>query len=198
MADSRIVLSVMTDSNARSEIDADQLVVRAKTDRDAFGQLYDLIYPAIFRYCVRRVGQRSRAEDLTSIVFLSVAKTIADLPAETYQGFRRWVFTIATHEIHADFRKTARRQTLLVRAVESGLIGESAEAIAFHPGADYANLQQAIGRLSEQAQAIITLRFFSALPYQDIAQILDISAGAARTAAHRALECIRLELQGVQ
>lgn len=186
----------MNDSNALIDLDADQLVVRAKQDRDAFGQLYDLIYPAILRYCIRRVGQRNRAEDLTSTVFLNVAKSIADFPAETFQEFRRWVFKIATNEVHADFRRTARRQELMDRAAETGRVGEPAETIDLRAEEDdYSDLRQAIGRLNEKIQAIITMRFFSALPYEDIAQILNISAGAARTAAHRALEQIRLELQ---
>ena len=90
----------------------DELVVRARCDRDAFGRLYDLIYPPVFRYCIRRTGDRSHAEDITSTVFVSVAREIAAFPGETFQDFRRWVFAIATNEINAAFRKSARRQAL--------------------------------------------------------------------------------------
>ena len=55
-------------------------------------------------------------------------------------------------------------------------------------------VQAAIMRLDERDQAIITLRFFSELPYEDIGHILKISSGAARTAASRALDKIRTDV----
>ena len=104
----------------------DELVVRAHSERDAFGQLYDKMYPPVFRYCVRRTGDRNLAEDITSTVFLNVANKIAAFPGETYMDFRRWVFVIATNEMHATYRKSARRQALLIEAAESGRLHSNA------------------------------------------------------------------------
>ncbi len=56
------------------------------------------------------------------------------------------------------------------------------------------SVQAAIMRLEQRDQAIITLRFFSELPYEDVGHILNISSGAARTAASRALDKIRTEV----
>ena len=55
-------------------------------------------------------------------------------------------------------------------------------------------VQAVIMQLPERDQTIITLRFFSELPYEDIGHILNISSGAARTAASRALDKIRNEI----
>jgi len=104
---------------------ADDLLVRARVDREAFGELYDMIYPPIFRYCLRRVNHRSLAEDITSTVFLSVAKNIATFGGNTYQEFRRWVFTITTNEINADYRKTTRRKALIADTGDPADIGKS-------------------------------------------------------------------------
>jgi RNA polymerase sigma-70 factor (ECF subfamily) len=179
---------------------ADNLVVQARHDRDAFGQLYDLIYPPVFRYCIRRMGHRSLAEDVTSTVFLNVAEKIAGFPGQTFQDFRRWVFTITTNEMNATFRKTARRRSLLIDAAQSERLGSS-QRLSGETSDDSVNasfeidcVQAAIMRLPERDQSIITLRYFSELPYEDIAHILDISAGAARTAAKRAIDRIRTEI----
>ena len=67
-----------------------------------FGQLYDQIYPSVFRYCIRRTGYRSLAEDLISTVLLNVPKKLATFPGDTYLDFRRWVFVIATNELNAN------------------------------------------------------------------------------------------------
>lgn len=173
----------------------DELVFRARTERDAFGELYDHIYPPVFRYCIRRTGNRSLAEDVTSAVFLSVASKISTFPGETYLDFRRWVFVIATNEMKANYRKSSRRAALLIEAAESGQLynkasGEEVSDFAF----EMDSVQAAIMRLEERDQSIITLRFFAELPYEDIGQILSISSGAARTAASRALDKIRAEV----
>ncbi|NQT16485.1 MAG: sigma-70 family RNA polymerase sigma factor [Planctomycetes bacterium] len=172
----------------------DDLVVRARCDRDAFGQLYDLIYPPVFRYCVRRTGDRSLAEDITSTVFLSVAHKIAAFPGETFQDFRRWVFAIATNEMKATFRKSARRRALLIDAVQAGRLTGKTSGDSSSSALEADSVQAAIMRLPERDQTIITLRFFSELPYDDIGRILNISPGAARTAATRALDKIRKEI----
>jgi RNA polymerase sigma-70 factor, ECF subfamily len=172
----------------------DELVVRARCDRDAFGRLYERIYPPVFRYCVRRTGSRSLAEDITSTVFLSVARTIATFPGETFEDFRRWVFAIATNEMKATFRKSARREALLVDAVQSGRLPCQTSGSSASVALEADGLQAAIMRLPERDQIIITMRFFSELPYDDIGRILDISPGAARTAATRALDRIRKDM----
>ena len=52
----------------------DDLVLRARTDADALGRLYELYYERIFRFCVHRLFSKEAAEDVTSAVFLTVAR----------------------------------------------------------------------------------------------------------------------------
>ena len=178
---------------------AHELVVRARVDREAFGELYDLIYPPVFKYCLRRTGKRILAEEVTSAVFLNVAEKISSFGGSTFEDFRRWVFTIATHEINADYRKATRRDGLLEEAARSGRLNSKSKpdsGIATELPVETDALQAAIRRLSEREQTIIASRYGSDLPYADIGKILGISAGACRTAASRAIEKIRSELKG--
>ena len=172
---------------------ADDLVVRARVDQEALVVLYDTIYPSVFRYCLRRSGNRSLAEDITSTVFLSVADKIAGFSGDAYEEFRRWVFTIATNELNADYRKTNRRKALLEDAANSGLLRGKACGEDVDQDLEWDALQAAILKLSDRAQAIITMRFFAELQYEDIAHILSISPGTTRTAASRALGQLRDE-----
>ncbi len=173
---------------------ANDLVVRARIDREALGELYDMTYPSVFRYCLRRSGNRGLAEDVTSTVFLNVAGSISSFQGTTFQEFRRWVFTIATNEINADCRKTTRRRALLEDAANSGQLRGRACGEGIDENLKRDTLQAALMKLSDQAQAIISLRFFSGLSYDDIADVLNISPGTARTAASRALQEIRGDL----
>jgi DNA-directed RNA polymerase specialized sigma24 family protein len=64
----------MTDNHQPGQTDpVDGLVLAARTDRTAFGRLFDEFYPLIFAYCMRRLLLRAVAEDVTSEVFLKVA-----------------------------------------------------------------------------------------------------------------------------
>lgn len=157
--------------------------------------MYDLTYPPVFRYCLRRSGNRGLAEDITSIVFLKGAGSISGFSGAGFQDFRRWVFTIATNELNADCRKTARRWELLRDAATAGQLRHQARGEVVEENVGRDTLQTVLLKLSDRDQAIIVLRFYSELSYDDVATILDMSPGAVRTAASRALEEMRNELR---
>src|SRR5579872_5828576 len=90
----------------------DDIVIRARTDRMAFGLLYDRFYPHVERYCRRRLFDRTIAEDIVSEVFLQVASHIRGFTGRTETDFRRWLFRIATNAVSAHLRQTLRRQEL--------------------------------------------------------------------------------------
>jgi len=52
------------------------LVLKAKTQAEALGELYEMYYERIFRFCVHRLFNKEIAEDVTSAVFLQVAHRI--------------------------------------------------------------------------------------------------------------------------
>ena len=54
----------------------DDLVLRARTQANALGQLYEIYYDRILRFCVHRLFNKEIAEDITSTVFLEVAQQI--------------------------------------------------------------------------------------------------------------------------
>lgn len=85
----------MIDHQRNSDDSVDELVLAAKTDREAFGRLFDQFYSLIFAYCSRRLVLRVVAEDVTSEVFLKVAGSIRDFPGTSAEEFRRWLYRIA-------------------------------------------------------------------------------------------------------
>ena len=47
-----------TPQPSSAAVTVDRLVAQARTDRDAFANLYGLYYPRVFRYCQRRLTDR--------------------------------------------------------------------------------------------------------------------------------------------
>lgn len=171
----------------------DDLVIAAKTDRLAFGRLFDEFYPLIFAYCLRRLVLRAVAEDVTSDVFLRVAGKLHDFTGTTTEDFRRWLFRIATNQINAHLRQSIRRRELLESAVALGRINSSAIAplIDSSTQIDWQMLYSALGQLSEREQSIISLRFFAGLNHNQISEVLAGKAGAIRVTLSRSLEKMR-------
>jgi RNA polymerase sigma-70 factor, ECF subfamily len=172
----------------------DDLVVRARTDREAFGQLYDAHYPAIFRYCFRRLFVRAVAEDVTSDVFLGVASKMPRFTGATEQDFRRWLFRIATNEINAYLRQTRRRRALLEAAAQSGALPATSDSFAEQPDVeklDWPVLYRAILTLKPRDQAILHLRFFEKMSHEQIAAVLQERTATVRVGLSRALERLR-------
>lgn len=188
----------MTDNHQPDQTDpVDELVQAARTDRTAFGRLFDEFFPPIFAYCTRRLVRRAVAEDVTSEVFLKVAGSIRDFSGTSAEDFRRWLFRIATNEINAHLRQSIRRRELLEAAVQMGRINSAVSAPLLDDNSqlDWQALYRALGELSDREQTIISLRFFAGLKHDQISEVLELKAGAIRVALSRALEKLRERLR---
>jgi RNA polymerase sigma-70 factor (ECF subfamily) len=172
----------------------DEVVVRARTDRTAFSVLYDRYYPHVARYCLRRLFDRSLAEDVVSDVFLQVAAHVRAFTGQTETDFRRWLFRIATNAVNAHLRQSRRRQELWEAAARSrhwDHIGGSPPSPAEHDILDWPAVYQAILEFDERDQAIVMLRFFADCSHEEIAAVVSATPGAVRTALSRTLNRLR-------
>jgi RNA polymerase sigma-70 factor (ECF subfamily) len=172
---------------------ADELVLRARTDRDAFGELFDRHYPRILQYCTRRLFVQATAEDVASEVFLHVARSIRWFPGTTEVDFRRWLYRIATNAVHAHLRKSRRRMELIREAIDAGRV-RVAETVNNCDTADWPTVHEAMLGLPARDQDLLTLRYFEGLAHPEIAAVLEQPAGTIRSTLSRALEKLRRRL----
>jgi RNA polymerase sigma-70 factor, ECF subfamily len=88
--------------------DEADLVELAKTQRQAFGQLYELYYSRILNYIYRRTLDVASAEELTSNTFFSALRA---LPGYDNRGkFGAWLYRIAGNEIRLNWRSQRGRR----------------------------------------------------------------------------------------
>jgi RNA polymerase sigma-70 factor, ECF subfamily len=172
------------------------LVVRARTDREAFGLLYDAYYPKIFRYCLRRLFVQMVAEDATAEVFLRVAAKIRDFPGTTEEDFRCWLYRIATNEVNAHVRRAKRRRVLLEAAARQSMIADAAGCRQSPIDLlDWPSFYQAILGLNAREQTIIVLRFYEQMSHEQIAAVLAERPATVRAALSRALGKLRRKFE---
>jgi RNA polymerase sigma-70 factor (ECF subfamily) len=176
-------------------VDEAELVERAKSVPQAFGQLYELYYAKILRYLYRRTLDAAVAEELTSNTFF---KALRALPQYDHRGhFAAWLYRIASNEIKAH-RRTAssRREGSQQWREELGRVYFASQG----PDGDedvegkmraFAQLHEALGRLPDRYQVVISLRYFEAMPYAEIAEVLGKRLGTVKSLIHRGLERLK-------
>jgi RNA polymerase sigma-70 factor, ECF subfamily len=190
----------MTSTTARygyGEAD-DELVVRARGEAEALSALYERYYPRIYRYCLHRLFVPEVAEDVTSSVFLQVARHMVTFTGNTEASFRNWVYAIATNQANSHVRKAARRRELMDAAARQQarpVDGEGPIYVgSFGQTLDWPTVYEAIASLKPQQQAVITLRFFEEMPFSRIAEILECKPVSVRVTCTRALAALRKKL----
>lgn len=177
------------------DTDQDLLIKEACSDSAAFAQLYRLHYDGIFRYCARRLFNRHTAEDVTSIVFFKVMRTIGSFDGNA-KDFRNWLYRIATNAVNDHLRSAKRR-------------ADAIRNIALEQGSDHTldaesnterqekvlPVKQALLTLKPKQQTVITLRFFEKLRLTEIAEILGQNPATTRSQLSRALSSLRKKLE---
>ena len=174
----------------------DDLVRQARTSAEALGRLYELYYERIFRFCVYRLFNRETAEDITSAVFLHVARGIRRFEGRTERDFGNWLYAIAANQVNAYIRKSSRHKKLLKKAVDPNTSSSNDNT---NPSSevDWPSLHEAILKLKPQHKTIVTLRFFENLSYEQISQILNVKEATLRVTLHRILNLLRNHLTPV-
>jgi RNA polymerase sigma-70 factor (ECF subfamily) len=168
------------------------LIHRARGgDAEAVVALYQAHSPAIFRYFLLRVSERTAAEDLTGEVF---EKMVAALPRYEERGlpFAAWLFRIA-HDRWVDFqRRSQHRQTEpLSDWLESDEPGTEAQALA---RTERARLLAVIETLTDEQRSVVQLRFVEGYSLEEVAQLLGKNTGAIKALQHRALQQLARKL----
>lgn len=168
-----------------------KLVRQAQSgDEAAFGELYDLHAQAVYRFLLGNLGTPQEAEDLTTEVFLRVWKALPDYE-ESGSPFGAFVFRIARNRLIDRYRFLGR-QDPEVSIEETGLEEFLPDPDQEIPDLqDYYLLHEALQSVRDDYREVLILRFLNDFSVEEIAEIMDRSAGAVRVLQHRALNAVR-------
>ena len=169
------------------------LVERARTDRDAFAELYRLYLPRIYTFAYRRCGSRPLAEDVTAATFEEALRSLPTFVAKG-GGFGPWLFRIAANEIVDHYRADERAR---------GRVGHRALTLLAVPsidedgiplpggGEDHGRLLAALGTLNPRYQKAISLRYLAGLSHAEAAEAMGTTKPVMAVTLHRALRALR-------
>ena len=170
-----------------------ELIAQAQAgDRSAFGELISRHSEDVIRVVYRMCGDAQIAEDAAQEAFL---RAWVSLPGfEPRAPFRSWLYRIA---VNAALDSLRRKPTENLEDSEENLMlsDRSASPEAAYIEKEQAELVQgAVMALPEASRAVLVLREYGGLAYDEIASALEIPAGTVMSRLNYARNLLRERL----
>lgn len=172
-------------------------------ETDAFETLIQRHQKPIFNLLYRWLGDSEEASDAAQEVFLAAYRALREFRGDAL--FSTWLYRIAVNQ--AMTRRKRLAADLSRRATFGSNDPEEARdplADLPHPGPDPAQVaerkeahlrvQQGLNGLKEEEALIILLHDLQGLPYEEIARILKVPLGTAKSRLHRARLALKTKL----
>ena len=171
-----------------------QLVRRAATDPEAFGELYERHVRRIYSYVYYRTGNHHDAEDLTARVFQRALTHVGDYQDKGVP-FSAWLYRIAHNLVANWHRDRSRRPVIpLEDHTAHGEPSEYPEAAAL-AAEERRRMLEAVRQLPDDRQQLLILKFVDRLSNAEIGQIMGRTEGAVKSLYHRTLTALREEIE---
>jgi RNA polymerase sigma factor (sigma-70 family) len=167
-----------------------EVIGRSLGEPEAFGLIYDRHAPALLRFLGRRVGARI-AEELVGDLF-----RIAFERRKTFDVSRAsalpWLYGIGSKVLLKHRRAEARRLRASARmATAEGAANRRASAAALDARLLFPRVADAIESLPDPEREALLLFAWEELPYESVAEALDLPIGTVRSRLNRARARLR-------
>jgi RNA polymerase sigma-70 factor (ECF subfamily) len=179
----------MTELHRRPGGTVSDIITRAMDgDRDAFAALAAAAIDRLYAIAVRVVHDPGRAEDAVQSALLRAWRDLPTLrdPAR----FDAWLYRLLIRSCY-DEARTHRAFATTIRSVSM----EPGEADSAGRIADRDQLERALRRLPIDQRAVVILHHYQDLPMTEVAEVLEIPEGTARSRLHYALRSLRAAVE---
>lgn len=152
-----------------------EAITRARAgDAEAWGELYKVFAPAIFRFCRRALPTREDAEDATMDVFMKLREKIGQF--DESRSFTAWLYKVAANHCWDVLRRRKLRQDKETGDVEELPLehpdpGQLDRLIEQRTSEE---VRRALHRLGDRARMALVLRYYSDMSYDEIADAIGV------------------------
>jgi RNA polymerase sigma-70 factor (ECF subfamily) len=172
---------------------------RYRLDRDTFDELFQLHSRSLVVFFAVRVFDPEEAVDLMTETFERAISASGSFAGSDPAAARAWLYGIAKNVFKEHARLTETRTRAMAKLANRRPL-EPAEIERIEELADLADLRArvrgALPELTAEHREVLALRVVEERPYDEIARILGITDGAARTRVFRALSALAQRLHG--
>ena len=176
-----------------------ELMTQAKAgDRQAFGTLFQRRSPSIWQMAYLLLHSADAAEDVVQDTFTSAFEHVGDFRGESEP--RSWLSAIALNSC----RRLIRKKVTGVLSADTSRLEHGHPMSAPKRGVLTSMLRRetnrrlalALGFLTEPQREVFVLHYVDGLLYEEVARLLDTTAGAARALSQRARTILQEKLKG--
>src|SRR5499427_3192699 len=178
--------------------DLESVIARAQGhDAEALEEIYRRYVRRVFGLCRCMLNSRESAEDATSEVFLKLQRSI-----ESYDSsipFPRWLLRVAGNHCIDALRHQRRGRQVIVEVEDEATVIDAPSAQPSPLGAvmskeERAQVRDAVASLPDKYRLPLTLRYYSELSYDEIAEQLDLQRNHVAALIFRAKQQLRRKL----
>ena len=178
-----------------TDLETEEKVVRkAQRNSQDFSPLYKHYSPAIFNYFLRRLANKTEAEDLASQVFEKALKGLSDYQ---WQGlpFSAWLFRIARHSL-IDYYRRENQKTIKEKELPAVEIvsKEKSPIDIICADEESRELHELLRELPERERKIVYLKFFEGYTNRTISKLTGLTETNVGTIIYRTVICLREKL----
>lgn len=174
-----------------------ELLLRARRDPEAFGEVWDRCGPELLEWFARRTGSPLTAMELVAETFAQALAGLHRYDPALGSGWG-WLFGIAVHQLHRTTRRGAVERRHRARlAIDVQVLGtDDLDRVVEIVDAQRrgGELRAALDELSDGVRAAVELRVAHDLPYPEVAARLGCTVTSARVRVLRGLRQLALAL----
>ena len=162
------------------------LVERARRgDREAFAVLVHQVSDSLYAVAYRILRDTGMAEDALQNALVLAWRRLPKLREP--DRFEAWIHRILVHACYDESQRTRSwRTSITVLPLDGPAGADDAAAIA-----DRDELERAFRHLSVEQRAVFVLHHYLGLPLVEVAELLGVPAGTARSRLHYAIAGLR-------
>lgn len=159
-------------------------------DHRAFDELVERYERRIYNLALRVTGNPADAMDAVQSTFLKAYRNLHRF--DTTRPFFSWIYRIGMNE-SLDSVQERRRFVALDPEWASGAASPEQESVAREAGRE---VQEALLELRPEQRAVIVLRHFHGLSYQEMAEVVGVPAKTVKSRLFEARSALRERLVG--
>ncbi len=164
-----------------------------KGDAEAWGELYRQFAPAIMRFCRHALGNQQDAEDATGDIFIKLRNKLDLYDAE--RPFSPWLYRLAGNHCWDILRQKSRRGFETEASEELPVAVSNPDQLdEIMARQTSETMRQALAQLPERSRLALTLRYYSELSYEEIADVLRLPRAYIGVVLLRARQQLRQAL----
>ncbi|WP_238988339.1 RNA polymerase sigma factor [Aureibaculum marinum] len=158
------------------------------TQEKAFRKLMSLYKERLYWHIRKIVISHDDADDVLQNTFIKIYRNIDKFNAES--KIYSWMYRIATNEAITFINKRAKSNNIDISELQNKMIENLESDVYFDGNEIQLKLQKAIATLPQKQQLVFNMKYFDAMKYQDISEILETSVGALKASYHHAVKKI--------